>query len=178
MSSEEGNLFANVLKQNRNRKTTSTNNNPVEEEKQKPVTDASTTASASKPGNMFAKLRKNSNTKDNIEETKKDANLDSLFAAAPVERKSQIGKMKRGLSDDFLSQVNQNNLINKVKEVKQTANNADGDDALSGRNSVTSNIALFQNQLNSARGGQKASSKKNVAVSHSELTATFLSSSI
>lgn len=72
--------------------------------------------------------------------------------------------MKRGLSEDFLSQVNQNNLILKVKDIKkQTDNN---DDAHSGRNSVSSNIALFQNNintLNSGRGANPLSSARKIA---------------
>ena len=88
MSSEEGNLFANVLKQKR----TINIKKPQEEEKA-----ASASGSANKPGNMFAKLRTNNSSlkaKAPGEEGKEagnDANLDSLFASAPVERKSNYG---------------------------------------------------------------------------------------
>ena len=81
-----------------------------------------------------------------------------------------MGKMKRGLSDDFLSQVNQNNLVLKVKDIKkQTDNN---EDALSGRNSVSSNIAMFQNQintLNSGRGAKPMSSARKIGAAVSQL---------
>ena len=93
---------------------------------------------------FFGKLRTNNTTAKKEEENKEesnDKNIDSLFAAEPAERKSHYGKvMKRGLSEDFLSQVNQNNLMNKVKDVKKQVGD---DDANSGRNSVSSNIALF-----------------------------------
>ena len=55
MSSEEGSLFANVLKQKRNIKIKAAAPEAEEEEKQAPAS-----SSAAKPTNMFAKLRTNS----------------------------------------------------------------------------------------------------------------------
>ena len=48
--------------------------------------------------------------------------------------------MRRGLSNDFMSSVNMNNLVSKGKEAKE---GEEGAEAKGRRASVNSNIAMF-----------------------------------
>lgn len=83
-----------------------------------------------------------------------------MFAAAPVERSTNANKKagkRRDLSENFLSNVNNNNLAEQVKPTTKKKEERP-------RSSVIDNIAMFQGNIDKSTGRTKPDSQNDVKV--------------